>query len=130
MDGERCQKEQNMRRISYVFGVSLLLLLSATSILALSQSDNNEHTDWIARSLRQIQTVKIGMKREDLLKVFKEEGGLSTRMWRRYVYRDCPYIKVEVEFEAVEQKEDKATEYPSDRIVKISKPFLEWSITD
>jgi len=65
------------------------------------------------------------MSRKELLKVFKIEGGISTRTSRRYVYRECRYIKVDVEFEPVEAKEDKSTEYPSDRIIKISKPFLE-----
>jgi hypothetical protein len=107
------------------------MMLSATSILALSQSDSKEsHMDWIANSLKQMQTIKVGMSREELLEVFKEEGGISTRTRRRYVYRECPYIKMDVEFEAIEAKEDKTTEYRSDKIVKISKPYLEWSIID
>ena len=120
-----------MHRMSYVLRVPLLLLLIASSTLAYSQSDIKEnHTDWIANSLKQIQTVKIGMSRKDLLKLFKVEGGISARTSRRYVYRECPYIKVDVEFEPVDAKQDKRSEYLSDRIIKISKPFLEWSITD
>lgn len=74
-----------------------------------------------------MQSVKVGMSRAELLKVFKEEGGLSTRLRRRYVYHECPTIKVDVEFDPVEAKED-GQEYPSDKISKISKPFLEWFI--
>ena len=65
------------------------------------------------------------MSRADLLKVFTEEGGLSTRTWRRYVYRECLYIKVDVEFEPAGNTEDKLPERPTDKITKISKPFLE-----
>ena len=120
-----------MRKMSYVFLISILVLMCANAASALSQSEIKEsHADWISTSLKKMQSVKIGMCREDLLKVFKEEGGISTRTWRRYVYRECPYIKVDVEFEPIEAVEDKATEYPSDRIVKISKPFLEWTIID
>jgi hypothetical protein len=89
-----------------------------------------KHTEWIATSLREMQTIKVGMTREDLLKVFKEEGGLSTRLERRYVYRDCPYIKVDVKFEAVGAPEDKRTTSLKDKITQISKPFLEWTISD
>ena len=42
-----------------------------------------------------------GMTRADLLKVFTTEGGLSTGLNRTYVYRECQYIKVDVDFEPV-----------------------------
>jgi len=67
---------------------------------------------------------------DDLLRVFKEEGGISTREWRRYAYHDCPYIKVDVEFQPVGDPDNKVSQSPKDKIIKISKPFLEWSIMD
>lgn len=70
------------------------------------------------------------MTRAELLKVFREEGGLSTRTWRRYAYHDCPFIKGDVEFEAVGEPEGRLGESPNDKIIKISKPFLERSISD
>lgn len=88
--------------------ISLILL--AISIVAgltvFARSDAQvesakSHSEWIAQSLREMETIKVGMTRADLLKVFTEEGGLSTRTQRQYVYRECPYIKVAVEFEPV-----------------------------
>jgi hypothetical protein len=38
------------------------------------------------------------MTREDLLRVFITEGGLSTRTQQTYVLKVCPYIHVDVEF--------------------------------
>jgi len=90
----------------------------------------SEHTKWLAQSLREIQTIKPGMSRGDLLKVFQEEGGLSNRTTQRYAYRDCPYIKVDVRFEAVGVSEDKLVKSPKDKITNVSAPFLEWSIVD
>jgi hypothetical protein len=87
-----------------------------------------DHAEWLAKAMREIATVKPGMTRADLLKVFDEEGGLSTRTQRRYVYRGSLYIKVDVTFEPV--ADDKKGESPRDKIIKISKPFLEWSILD
>jgi len=111
-------------------GLLLLAFVLIASSLVVAQSQNAEsHTEWITRSLKEIQTVKVGMSRAELLKVFTEEGGLSTRLQRRYVYRDCPYIKVDVEFEPVEAIADR-DELPTDKIRRISKPFLEWSILD
>ena len=120
-----------MKMLTSLFTFSLLGFISAAAILPPSASrGTDEHTEWIAKSLKEIETVKVGMTRVDLLRVFKEEGGLSTRTSRRYVYRDCPYIKVDVEFEPVGAPGNQTNESPSDKIIKISKPFLEWSIMD
>lgn len=89
-----------------------------------------DHTRWIAKSLREIQTLKPGMTRDQLLKVLRAEGGLSNRTTQRFAYRECPYIKVDVTFKAVGELKDPLTRSPKDQIVKISTPFLEWSIAD
>jgi hypothetical protein len=47
-----------------------------------------------------MKSIKPGMTRADLQKVFTTEGGISMRVQRTYVYRNCPYCKVDVEFEA------------------------------
>ena len=119
-----------MKTFISLFAFGLVTFVSATAILPSASRGPDEHTEWIAKSLKEIEGVKVGMTRLDLLRVFKEEGGLSTRTQRRYVYRDCPYIKVEVEFEPVGEPENKLSQSPRDKIIKISKPFLEWSILD
>ena len=88
------------------------------------------HTAWVAETLKRMQEVKPGMTRNDLLKVFTTEGGLSTGLGRTYVSRDCPYFKVEVEFNAVGRPnynpDGRVTlaEDGRDIIVKISRPYL------
>ncbi|MGO9114202.1 MAG: hypothetical protein ACLP9L_33730 [Thermoguttaceae bacterium] len=67
--------------------------------------------------------------RKELLKLFMEEGGISTRAQRRYVYRRCGYIKVDVEF-APSSDQNNHEQRPDDRITDISKPFLERPILD
>jgi hypothetical protein len=120
-----------MKMLISVLVFGLVTFISVAAVLPASEScGTDEHTEWVAKSLKEIESVKVGMTRVDLLKVFKEEGGLSTRTWRRYAYRDCPYIKVDVEFEPIGEPEDKLSESPKDKIIKISKPFLEWSIID
>lgn len=91
---------------------------------------NRERTKWIAKVLRQIEKIKPGMKRQDLLKVFTTEGGISTRFQRTYVYSECPYIKVNVRFKAG-TNESSGTEEDSDDIIEsISQPYLAWSVID
>jgi hypothetical protein len=87
---------------------------------------NPEHTEWISNALRSMQNVKVGMTRADLMRIFGTEGGISTTSQRTYVYRQCPYIKVDVKFAASSRE----GEMPTDKIIEISRPYLEWSIMD
>lgn len=118
--------------------LTALFMLSPTVVSGPAQvpQTSKTQTEWVASSLREIQKIKVGMTRADLLKVFTTEGGLSTGLRRTYVYRYCPYIKVDIEFDAVgrpaRDAEGRVTLIESDRdtIIKISKPYLEWSVID
>jgi hypothetical protein len=93
------------------------------------------HLEWVAETLKRMGTVKSGMTRNDLLKVFTTEGGISTRLQRTYVSRDCRYFKVDVEFETFDQTRDRdgrvpLTEDGRDIIVKISRPYLAFAVID
>jgi len=117
-----------MRRLA---GIALVCFIA---VIAIAQSGyqhsfsdvGREHTEWIAVALRATQTIKVGMTRSDLMKVFTTEGGLSTTLQRTYVYRECPYIKVDVKFAASSSHE----ELPTDKIVEVSRPYLAWSVMD
>jgi hypothetical protein len=121
-----------MRKVSLILVTVLIAVVCIVSLKSIAQSqDPQNHTEWVAKSLKEMQTIKVGMTRGDLLEVFREEGGISNRKWRQYAYRECPYIKVAVEFEPVgETVGHEFTQDPKDKIVKISKPFLEWGIID
>jgi hypothetical protein len=126
-----------------------LLLLAFLSIIAISDPPIVGHTNsagqdpcaqaheaWVTHALEKMESIKPGMTREDLLRVFTAEGGLSTGLHRTFVSRDCHYFKVDVEFNAVGRpnldREGRATlqEDSRDIIVKVSRPYLEFSITD
>ena len=95
-----------------------------------------DHVPWVAEVLKRMQTIEPGMTREDLLTVFTTEGGLSTGLQRTFVSRDCPYFKVDVEFRAVGRPDRDAdgrvtlVEGSQDIILKISRPYLQFSIVD
>jgi hypothetical protein len=107
-----------------------LCFLSVTAV-AQSQTQlrsprtDQEHTAWISTALSRMQTIKVGMTRSELMNVFTTEGGLSTTSQRTYVYRECPYIKVDVTFAPSSREE-----LPTDKIVKVSRPYLAWSVMD
>ncbi|MGB9337558.1 MAG: hypothetical protein WCB14_21290 [Candidatus Acidiferrales bacterium] len=95
-----------------------------------------EHRGWVAQALKKMETIKPGMTRKALLEVFKTEGGLSTGLQRTYVSKECSYFKVDVEFEVVgrpnrdENGRVTLVEDNRDVIVKISRPYLQFSILD
>jgi hypothetical protein len=93
---------------------------------------DQERTNWIDHVMRSISTIKPGMTRKDLFTVLTEEGGMSTRTRKTYVYRHCPYIKVDVEFSPADSDPnlDALTETSDDKIVTISRPYLEYSHMD
>ena len=121
-----------MRKISLILLAISIVAGFTAGVHSTAQSEVVQtHSEWIAKSLKEMETIKTGMTRADLLKVFREEGGVSTRTQRQYVYRECPYIKVSVQFEPVEKADTTGfPEEPGDKIVKISRPFIEWSVID
>jgi hypothetical protein len=85
-----------------------------------------EHETWISRATTEMQTIKVGMTREDLLKVFTRAGGFFTtsRLAGTYQYKESPYIKVDVEFSEAPGEDNHTAESPKDIIRSISKPYL------
>jgi len=89
-----------------------------------------EHTQWVSNVLGWAGEVKPGMTRRELLRVYTIEGGLSTRTNRTYVLKGCPGIKVDAEFSAVGPATERGGESLDDKIVKISKPYLDYGHYD
>jgi len=118
----------------------LIINLVATPGTRTPQSTADEqtraHTAWVESSLKAMETVKPGMTRGQLLKVFAEEGGLSTGLQRTYAYRECPLFKVDVEFVPAGRPARDAVgrvtliESEADVIKTISKPYLGWPVAD
>ena len=96
----------------------------------MSAERTQQRMQWIGKVLHDIEQIRPGMKRKDLLKVFTAEGGLSTRSQRTYVYKDCPYIKVTVHFKTLEGEFSTLYEDPEDVIESLSQPFLALSTMD
>jgi hypothetical protein len=94
------------------------------------------HVAWVAEVLQRMQMIKPGMTRKTLLTVFTTEGGLSTGLQRTFVSRDCPYFKVDVEFQAVgrpdrdERGRVTLVERDEDIILQVSTPYLQFGVMD
>jgi len=95
-----------------------------------------DHVAWVAEVMKRMETIKPGMTRENLFTVFRTEGGLSTGLQRTFVSQDCPYFKIDVEFQAVNRPDREENgrvtmiEDNEDIILKISRPYLQFSVMD
>lgn len=125
------------RRLITMAGVAIASAVAIQQSPQLSQPEiSRDHVAWVAQAITRIQAIKPGMTREALLKVFTTERGISTGLQRTFVSRDCPYFKVDVEFRAVgrpdRDRDGRVTlvEDGQDIIVKISRPYLQFSILD
>jgi hypothetical protein len=87
--------------------------------------DACDHVKWVAKCLQEIQKIKPGMTKGDLLKVFEEGGGLSSPTTQTLVHRECPLMQVDVTFEPRPGGDPGKL-----KIATISKPYLDWPIDD
>ena len=133
-------KQPMIRRLLVRVALSIVAI-SASSSARLTRSASQEpcaqdHQAGVTDTLEKMQTIKPGMMRGQLLKVFTTEGGTSTGLQRTFVSRDCPYFKVDVTFEAVgrpsHDDDGRVTlaEDSRDIIAKVSRPYLQFSIVD
>jgi hypothetical protein len=83
----------------------------------------------ILDTLKTIQELRSGSTRAQLEQKFEADGGVQFPANSRYVLKMCPYIKIDVEFQG-DRIQDRTTLLPADKIVKISKPYLEYPSSD
>ena len=128
-----------LRRLFVLLLLSMIVIVDSAFVRPARSSQERttqDHIAWVHHTLKRMETIKPGMTRFDLLKVFRTEGGLSTGLRRTFVSQDCPYFKVDVEFKAVARPESDNAGFvtlPEDNrdiIVKISKPYLQFTIAD
>ncbi len=114
-------------------------MAACTPGLISSQSESSQcrdHVAWVAACLKNMEMIRPGMTRDELLKIFTTEGGISTTLHRIFVSRGCPYFKVDVtfrrasDFAARADKKDFLKERGDDVITTISQPYLQFSIMD
>jgi hypothetical protein len=145
----RCQRhlqegEQSMiRRLSVLVLLSILVIGGSGSVRpaqsASQEPCTQDHQAWVTHALEKMETIKPGMTRADLLKVFTAEGGLPPKglqgLRRTFVSRDCPYFRIAVEFEPVARLDPRnnnavfltSIEDSRDIIVKVSRPYLQFA---
>jgi hypothetical protein len=80
---------------------------------------DRDHTLWVEKVLKRMQSIQPGMTRKQLETVFLPEGGLSEVDKRTYRSQDCLYFAVDVHFRLGKDFPDS-----QDQILSISPPYL------
>lgn len=91
------------------------------------QQTDVEHQQWIKKVLEELSKIKPGTRRGDLPPSLTPDGGLSFRKEGRYVYLQCPYIKIDIQFTLSDSGKDFS---PNDTVLRSSKPYLEYPTSD
>jgi hypothetical protein len=81
------------------------------------------YLEWLSESLKEVELVQPGMTRKDVDALLARVTTLDQQR-SKYVLRSCPLITIEVEFKMSKEAGN------SDEVVKVSKPSLEWVLTD
>jgi hypothetical protein len=113
------------------FTLALVLLLVTFSSADSSRCTGDDQAEWFGKALREIDGVREGMTRADLVKVFKPEGGFSSasRLKGTFVYRGSPYVKTGVGF-SPSSSDESGPQSPNDVITSISRPYLGYPVYD
>jgi hypothetical protein len=135
--GTKCNGSNNLMKLISSLRLAFVLAAAATIVSCariqprpINAKRDEKLTQQISEILKECQTIKPGMTRAELLKVFTVEGGLWTARHRTYVYRQCHYIKVDVDFDLSSPEQGALDTLPTDTIKKISQPYLQWAIID
>jgi hypothetical protein len=115
-----------------------VIVIGGSASFRPAQSVNPEpcaqnHEAWLKQVSEKMETIKPGMTRWDLLKVLRTEGtprqtfriggGPSGVLRESFVSQDCPYLRMVVE---LAERDDPN----QDVIVKVSKPYLQFAMTN
>lgn len=130
-----------IQRLSALLLLSIIVITGSASFRpaqsATPEPCTQNHEAWLKQVAEKIEAVKPGMTRWDLLKVLRTEGpppgtfilgGRPQVLRESFVSRDCPALRIEVEFEPA-AFDQPASAY-QDVIVKVSKPYLQFATTN
>jgi hypothetical protein len=119
-----------MLKTSLVIGVLFFSIGTFTVGSSTRHEARQNPREWLEERYKEATSVRAGMSRAELMRVFEEDGGLQRIPASRYVLRSCRMIKVEVEFDVKYGQAYKEKPDAQLKIKAISKPYLEYMDTD
>jgi hypothetical protein len=86
-----------------------------------------ERARWVAECLKDFESIKVGMTRSQIEQRFPLDGGIQGVSIGRFAHPACPYFKIDASFEFKRNAADqnRAIRADEDKVVKVSKPYIE-----
>src|SRR5258708_38319243 len=111
--------------------LALLLILSIVlfCVGAGQPAGSDASCSEILNALRVVKALKPGDSRAAVERNFERDGGFQAYGQSRYVFKNCKYIKVDFGFSTANGAPSKES-LPSDKILTISRPYLEYPAAD
>ena len=119
-----------MLKMSLVVVVLLFGIGAFTAGPSSRSEASQDPRQWLEERYKEAASVRAGMSRAELMRVFGEDGGLQRIPASRYVLRSCQMIKVDVEFDAGYGQAYRVKPDKELKIKSISKPYLEHMYAD
>ncbi len=111
------------------FVAAAVPLHRASRLLAQESPTASAGCSLVQQALADYQRIKPGLKRREVERYFKLDGGLQFSDSGRYVFRNCDYIKLEVEFDPAPSGAG-ALSSPDDTVRRVSKLFIDYPTRD
>lgn len=110
---------------------SLTMALLFCSGLAQAQSHNTVASPCVIvrQALEDYRAIKPGLKRKDVEKTFKYDGGLQSPVQGRFTYKDCAYIKLDITFQLGANRGDEQAS-PDDVVKTVSRLYIDYPFAD
>ncbi|MBL7214470.1 MAG: hypothetical protein ISS71_02195 [Phycisphaerae bacterium] len=87
----------------------------------------SEYEKWVIKCLKDYEFIKPGVTRAEIMRKFPMDGGLQTISPVRFVHPECSFFKVDVSFTFERDYTDqgRAIMGKNDKVVEVSKPYIE-----
>ena len=117
-------------KIGILLIAGLLVILGARTYPLAQTANDQPHEQWLEERYKEAISIKAGMTRADLLKLFEEDGGVQNIPASRYVLKRCHLIQIEVKFNTKYGVNYEPTPDQNLKIVEVSRPYLQRMAVD
>lgn len=117
-----------MKLVAKAFVTAVLVGLLLPSTPRAGQEVSASACPLIEQALRDYEQVKNATTRREIARFFVPDGGMQFPARTRYVYPKCDYLHVDIEFELV--KPSGASSLPDDKVIGVSKLYMEYPAKD
>src|SRR2546430_1369593 len=87
-------------KIGVLLIAGLLVIIAPRTYPQAQTVGDQAHQQWLEERYKEAISIKPGMSRADLIKLFDEDGGMQMIAATRYVLKSCRLIQIEVKFNA------------------------------